>query len=91
MKNSIHVDCHNGITDADLERLRAGDSVELTGIGVRGVDDGRARAKAARLREQVDRTQAGLGEAFLDLARLLRRVNMEREPFAIRVAAERTR
>src|SRR5438132_13847544 len=31
MKNSIHVDCHNGITDADLERLRAGDSVELTG------------------------------------------------------------
>ena len=31
MKNSIHVDCHNGIADADLERLRAGDSVELTG------------------------------------------------------------
>ena len=55
-----------------------GEEVELVRVGVRGVDDGRPRAETARAGEQLDRADAVLGEAFLDLARLLVGVDVER-------------
>ena len=60
---------------------RAGgrEQVELVAVGVRRVDDGRARAEAAARVEQLDRAQAVLGEALLDLARLLVGVDVQRQ------------
>ncbi len=52
------------------------------------VDDRRARTEAARLGEQLDRPQAVLGEALLDLARLLVGVHVEDEPLARGVGAD---
>ena len=49
-------------------------------VGVRRVDDGRARAEAAGAVEQLDRPDAVLGEALLDLARLLVGVDVQRQP-----------
>ena len=60
-------------------RARRGEEIELRAVGVRRVDDRRALAEAACAREQLDRAAPVLGEALLDLLRLLVRVNMERE------------
>ena len=67
--------------DAD-PRARLGEQVELARVGVRRVDDRRVRAEAAGLREQLDRPQAVLGEALLDLARLLVGVHVQRQAVA---------
>ena len=65
-----------------------GEQVELARVGVRGVHDRRPRAEAARLGEELDRPQAVLGEALLDLARLLVGVDVEHEALALGVAAD---
>src|ERR1700704_795622 len=44
MSGVIQLDCSNGVSEADLDRLRAGDSVELTGRVISMRD-----ASAARL------------------------------------------
>ena len=51
-------------------------------VRVRGVDDGRARPEAPGLGQQLDRPDAVLGEALLDLARLLAGVHVERQALA---------
>ncbi len=69
---------------------RAGlrDQVELVPVGVRGVHDRRARPEAAAVREQLDRPHAVLGDALLDLTRLLVGVHVQRQAFSGCVAAE---
>ncbi len=62
--------------------------VELGAVRVRRMHDGRPLAEAAAVGEQLDRAQAVLGEALLDLARLLVGVDVEHEPFPCRVAAD---
>ncbi len=52
------------------------------------MDDRRARAEAAAVREQLDRAHAVLREALLDLAWLLVRVHVERQAVLPRVASE---
>jgi fumarate hydratase subunit beta len=47
MSSAIELTYHNGIADADLERLRAGDSVELTGRVISLRDASAARLAAA--------------------------------------------
>ena len=47
--SAIQVDCRNGLTPADAERLHAGDSVELTGRVISLRD-----ASAARLARAID-------------------------------------
>lgn len=47
MSSVIELTCANGITDADLDRLRAGDSVELTGRVLSLRDASAARLAAA--------------------------------------------
>ena len=69
-------------------RRRLGEQVELASVGVRRVDDGRARAEAAGVGEQLDRPHAVLGEALFDLARLLVGVDVQRQALARRVAAD---
>ena len=53
-------------------------------VRVRRVDDRRVGPETARSGEQLDRADAVLGEAFLDLARLLVGVDVQREAFALR-------
>src|SRR4029079_11564845 len=65
-------------------RVRLRDQVELLVGGVRSVDHRRVRAEAPGGREQLDWPDAVLGEALLDLARLLARVDVEREALALR-------
>ena len=65
-----------------------GEEVELVRIRVRGVDDGRPRAEAAGPGEQLDRPHAVLGEALLDLARLLVGVHVQRQALGRGVAAD---
>ena len=67
-----------GRADADA-RAGLGEEVELGVVGVRSVDDRRARAEAARLGQELDRPDAVLGQALLDLARLLVGVDVEDE------------
>ena len=69
-------------------RAGLGEEVELAFVGVRPVDDRRARPEAAGLRQQLDRPQPVLGHAFLDLARLLVGVDVEDEPLAPGVGAD---
>ena len=64
--------------DADA-RAALSEEVELRVVGVRRVDDRRPRAEAAVLREQLDGPDAVLLDAFLDLARLLVGVDVQRE------------
>jgi hypothetical protein len=64
--------------DAD-SRVALGEELELRVVGVRGVHDRRARTKAAGLGEELDRTDAVLLDALLDLARLLVGVDVENE------------
>jgi fumarate hydratase subunit beta len=49
MSGVIQLDCSNGVRDADLDRLRAGDSVELTGRVISLRD-----ASAARLARALE-------------------------------------
>jgi CDP-diacylglycerol--glycerol-3-phosphate 3-phosphatidyltransferase len=60
-------------------RARRGDQVELGAVGVGGVDDRRSLAEAARPLQQLDGTDAVLGEALLDLAGLFVRVDVQRQ------------
>lgn len=54
MTGVIQVDCRNGVTDADLDTLRAGDSVELTGRVISLRDASAARlARALESGEQL--------------------------------------
>jgi CDP-diacylglycerol--glycerol-3-phosphate 3-phosphatidyltransferase len=69
-------------------RARRGDQVELGAVGVRGVDDRRSLAEAARAFQQLDGTETVLGEALLDLARLLVGVDMQRQLLRDCVAAD---
>src|SRR5438132_406228 len=55
---------------------------------MRRVDDRRPLRETAAALEQLDRADAVLGEALLDLARLLVRVDVERQPLCDGVAAE---
>jgi CDP-diacylglycerol--glycerol-3-phosphate 3-phosphatidyltransferase len=72
-------------TDA---RTGLGDEIEFGPIGVRGVDDRRLRAEATGAREQLDRADAVLGEALVDLALLLVGVHVQRQAFALGVPTE---
>ena len=65
-------------------RAGRGEEVELGAVGVRRVDDGRSLAEAARAREELDRPAAVLGEALLDLLRLLVGVDVQREALRAR-------
>src|SRR5437667_197357 len=55
---------------------------------MRRMDDRRVRPEAAGLREQLDWTQAVLGDALLDLARLLVGVHVQRQRLRRRVRSE---
>ena len=57
-------------------------------VGVRRVHDGRARPEAAARVEQLDRPHTVLGEALLDLARLLVGVDVQRQVVLDGVASE---
>ena len=70
---------------AQMRAPACAEQVELAAVGVRRVHDRRARAEAAALGEQLDRAQAVLGEALLDLARLLVRVHVQRQAVLRRV------
>src|SRR5512133_1509058 len=69
-------------------RARSGDQVELGAVGVRGVDDRRSLAEAARPLQQLDGTDAVLGEALLDLAGLFVGVDVQRQLLCRCVAAD---
>ena len=83
------------VTEVRLRRRAGADGgaavaeqVELGAVGVRRVDDCRPLTEAPALGEQLDRPQSVLGDAFLDLARLLARVHVEGQRLVARVAAE---
>ena len=69
---------------------RAGrrEQVELVPVGVRRVHDGGARPQAAARVEQLDRPHTVLGEALLDLSRLLVGVDVQRQLVLGGVASE---
>jgi len=56
--------------------------------GVRRVHDRRARAETAAVCEPLDGPDSVLGEALLDLARLLVGVHVQRQRVLVRIAAE---
>ena len=66
-----------------------GQEVELGAVRVRRMDDRRPFAEAARALEQLDRAAAVLGDALLDLPRLLVGVDVERESLGLGVARDR--
>src|SRR5919199_3245661 len=76
-----------GRADAD-PRTGFGDEVELAVGRVRRVDDRREGRQAPRAREELDRPDAVLGEALLDLARLLVGVDVERQALPLGIAAD---
>src|SRR5262249_60512605 len=63
------------------------EEIELMPVRMRAVNDGRARAEAAALGEQLDRAEPVLGQALLDLARLLVRVHVQRQRVLRRICA----
>src|SRR5205085_7625070 len=69
-------------------RGRGGERVEVMAVRVRRMDDGRAWSETTAGVEQLDRSQAVLGEAFLDLARLLVGVGVQRQVVLGGVTAE---
>src|SRR5262249_47952648 len=69
-------------------RTGVGEQVELAIVGVRGVDDGGARSEAAGLGQELDRPDTVLGEALLDLARLLICMHMHDQLLALGVRAD---
>ena len=64
------------------------DEVELRFVRVGGMDDRRARTEAAALRKQLDRPDAVLLDALVDLARLLVGVDVQRQLVLRGVAAD---
>jgi hypothetical protein len=62
--------------------------IELVTVRVCRVDDGRARAEATGFRKQLDGAETMLGDALLDLPRLLVRVHVERQLVLLRVRTE---
>ena len=94
-RDAAMADTHDGQEPVSEIRLggRAGadrgaavaEQVELGAVGVRRVDDRRPLAEAPRLGEELDRPQSVLGEALLDLARLLVGVDVERRGLRLRV------
>jgi CDP-diacylglycerol--glycerol-3-phosphate 3-phosphatidyltransferase len=76
-----------GRTHADAgARLR--EEVELVVVRVGSVDDRRPRAEAAGALEELDRPDAVLCEALLDLAGLLVGMHVEHKPLALGVPAD---
>src|SRR5205807_8222559 len=73
--------------DAD-PRARLGDEVELAVARVRRVDDRRARGEAAGARQELDRPYAVLGQALVDLPRLLVGVDVERKALSLGVEGD---
>ena len=73
--------------DADA-RPRGGQQVELVAVGVSRVHDRGAGRQAALAVEELDRPQAVLGQALVDLARLLVGVDVQRQLVRCGVAAE---
>ncbi len=69
-------------------RPRRREQIELVSVGVRRMDDRRVRTETAARVEQLDRPQTVLGEALLDLTRLLVGVDVQRQPVVRGVAAE---
>src|SRR5581483_10131353 len=69
-------------------RAPLAEQVELASVGMRRVDDRRVGADAAAVGEELDRPGAMLCKAFLDLPRLLVRVDVERQPLRRGVASE---
>ena len=72
-------------------RARGRQEVELRAVRMGGVNDRRPLSQAAGAVEQLDRAAAVLGEARLDLARLLVRVHVERKLLAGRRSGRSTR
>src|SRR5439155_3500463 len=64
------------------------DELELGVGGVGRMDDRGARAEAAGLGQELDRAEAVLGDALLDLSGLLVGVDVEGQPLAFGVAAD---
>src|SRR5919109_473119 len=73
-----------GRTRAD-PRPGLGKQVELRVVGVRCVDDRRARAQTTGARQQLDKTNTMLGKTLLELAQLLVGVDIEDKTFGVRV------
>jgi hypothetical protein len=69
-------------------RAALGEQVELVPVGVRCVHDGRARAEAAAVGEELDRPETVLGEALFDLARLFVCVDVQGQFVFGRVSAK---
>ena len=67
------------------DRSGRGEEVELGTVRVGRVHDRRALGEAPRARQELDRAAAVLGEALLDLLRLLVGVDVEREVVLARV------
>ena len=65
-----------------------GEQVELGTVGMRRVHDGDVRSETAGALQQLDRPAPVLGEALLDLPRLLVGVDVQREPFGLREASD---
>jgi hypothetical protein len=78
LRRRAHADARPGVTE----------QIELGPVCVRRVHDRRSLAQAAFAREQLDRAEAVLGRALLDLARLLVGVDVQREVVVDRVPAE---
>ena len=64
------------------------EQIELDAVGMGRVDDRGPLAEAAAVREQLDRPKPVLGDALLELARLLVGVHVERKGLLARVAPE---
>src|SRR5215211_945909 len=73
--------------DAD-SRARLRDEIEFSIGRMRRMDDGRARREATCTREQLNGANAVLGQALLDLARLLACVDVQHELFAGNIAPD---
>ena len=76
------------VRHAQIRAPAAREQVELGSVGVRRVDDRRSLREAPGPLEQLDRPDAVLGEALLDLARLFVRVHVQRQPLGGGVAAD---
>ena len=78
LRRRAHADARSGV----------GEEVELMLVRVRRVDDRRQRPEAPRACQELDRPEAVLGEAIVDLAGLLVGVDVEDEALALGVAAD---
>src|SRR5918992_911891 len=78
--------CLRGRTQAD-ERARLGQEIQLVLVGMRRVDDRRPRPETPALGKELDGPETVFGEALLDLARLLVRMDVQDDAFRGRIAA----